>query len=194
MQEAYQEQVIPWEEKYDYIWALDTDIDITKTPLMKLFTMVERSQALITGPTFFGPGTDMVMPPGSLPASFLQAQLTSSIWGFQRPDPNCDYRITDFVELSAPILAKKSFHMILKECEACIHEKSDWGLDMMWCNFLSARSTAPGCALVDAAPVEHLDWKQTQPGWSFFAADFAVRRKYGQLWTHMQTLRCALRS
>eukprot|EP00438_Fugacium_kawagutii_P004395 Skav225521 [mRNA] locus=scaffold2440:53741:58416:+ [translate_table: standard] len=50
-----------------------------------------------------------------------------SIWRFQRPDPNCDYRHTDFVELTAPILSIMALPMIFNDCRGCIHDESDWG-------------------------------------------------------------------
>ena len=46
----------PWERRYDYVWGLDSDVDLTKTNLTKLFEMVKKSNALIVGPTFVGSG------------------------------------------------------------------------------------------------------------------------------------------
>lgn len=70
----------PWESKYDFVWGLDSDVDLTGirgdlvvggnllgshtqgfcalrgTNLTKLFRMVQESGALIAGPTFIGAG------------------------------------------------------------------------------------------------------------------------------------------
>lgn len=236
MQAAYNKAQFeePWETKYDFVWGLDSDVDLTGTNLTKLFRMVKQSNALIAGPTFVGagvnqrhPGGDLrrkakrraashqvaeVMPTGALLLDFdsNEKHLTvsmsqdshdvgstsgadSGIWRFERPDPNCDYRHTDFVELTAPILTMAALPMIFNDCSKCIHDKSDWGLDMVWCNFLASEAKqASGCALIDATPVNHLNWKQALPSKVFYEANREVHRKYRRFWSHFKTLSCVV--
>lgn len=279
MQAAYNKAQFeePWETKYDFVWGLDSDVDLTGTNLTKLFRMVKQSNALIAGPTFVGagvnqrhPGGDLrrkaqrlkrknvahqveVMPdgipalldndrsrsndrnlgaeaerknvahqaevmPDGIPALLddydrsnekdlgAEASMSqdshdvgsssgaaSSIWRFERPDPNCDYRHTDFVELTAPILTMVALPMIFNDCSNCIHDKSDWGLDMVWCNFLASEAKqASGCALIDATPVNHLNWKQALPSKVFYEANREVHRKYRRFWSHFKTFSCVV--
>lgn len=240
MQAAYNKAQFeePWETKYDFVWGLDSDVDLTGTNLTKLFRMVKQSNALIAGPTFVGAGVNQRHPGGDLkrrkarPQAHQVAEVTpdgsrallldfdrsndkhvtaevsmsqdshdvgstsgaaSSIWRFERPDPNCDYRHTDFVELTAPILTMAALPMIFNDCSKCIHDKSDWGLDMVWCNFLASEAKqASGCALIDATPVNHLNWKQALPSKVFYEANREVHRKYRRFWSHFKTLSCVV--
>ncbi|CAJ1380437.1 unnamed protein product [Effrenium voratum] len=43
-----------WEDDYEYIWALDSDIDFTGADLVSLFSLARASGSLIVGPTFAG--------------------------------------------------------------------------------------------------------------------------------------------
>eukprot|EP00435_Cladocopium_sp_Y103_P009833 s1351_g2.t1 len=68
MQAAYNKAQFeePWETKYDFVWGLDSDVDLTGTNLTKLFRMVKQSNALIAGPTFVGAGLNQRHPGGDL--------------------------------------------------------------------------------------------------------------------------------
>ncbi|CAK9099073.1 unnamed protein product [Durusdinium trenchii] len=248
MQEAYAQSELqePWSSSYDYVWGLDSDVDLTGTNLTRLFELTRASKALIVGPTFIGSGVNQKHPGGDLkkgkrkmrqvkrkrrpPAqrsvevspggaevaadahmddppelgTFIEGERNdgalsdvassraarAGIWRFERPDPRCDYRHTDFVELTAPLLSMAALPLIFNECSSCIHEKSDWGLDMVWCNFLASKTGAYSCALLDATPVNHLNWKQAMPSKLFYDANREVHRKYRRFWAHMKTLSC----
>lgn len=256
MQRAYNKAQLeePWESKYDFVWGLDSDVDLTGTNLTKLFRMVQESGALIAGPTFIGAGVNQRHPGGDLRrktkvhhraiAKVGQLPVSSSsqsalqldfdrrnekhmavevsmvkdeeletlgagdsvtaneeteetdrdaIWRFERPNPNCDYRHTDFVELTAPILTTTALPLIFNDCNNCIHNKSDWGLDMVWCNFLAHEAKQPSsCALIDATPVNHLNWKQALPSKVFYEANREVHRQYRRYWSHFKTLSCVV--
>lgn len=239
-----------WESKYEYVWGLDSDLDLTGTNLTKLLEMARLSNALIVGPTFVGKGVNWVKPSGvrkkgsgkaakhspkahkkhSHPAakaekdkvtsqhvgvephkaSSLQEQahqvamdqtdvsasgsyeeLESSIWIFERPSPKCDYRHTDFVELTAPLLSPAALPIVFNQCTDCIHDTSDWGLDMVWCKFLSSKKKlSSSCALIDAAPVNHLNWRQAKVSKAFLAANKDVWHKYRKYWSALKTLSC----
>ncbi|CAE7486268.1 unnamed protein product [Symbiodinium pilosum] len=238
-----------WESTYEYVWGLDSDLDITGTNLTKLLGMARLSNSLIVGPTFVGKGVTWVKPSfvhgkkirkkkaakhapkgprthashaqkvepqhvdaQSSKASSLQEQahqvimeqsdvsasrsreeLQSSIWTFERPSPKCDYRHTDFVELTAPLLSPAALPIVFNDCTDCIHDSSDWGLDMVWCKFLADRKKhSSSCALIDATPVNHLNWKQAKISKAFLAANKDVWHKYRKYWSGLKTLSCII--
>ena len=41
-----------WEKRYDYIWALDSDIDISQSDLLQFLKAAKEIGASIVGPTF----------------------------------------------------------------------------------------------------------------------------------------------
>eukprot|EP00913_Durusdinium_trenchii_P021192 g19908.t1 len=206
MQEAYAQSELqdrasefhpaePWSSSYDYVWGLDSDVDLTGTNLTRLFELTRASKALIVGPTFIGSGVNQKHPGGDLkkgkrkmrqvkrkwgpelgwtegalrrcrvrvasfrrrpPAqrsvevspggaevaadahmddppelgTFIEGERNdgalsdvassraarAGIWRFERPDPRCDYRHTDFVELTAPLLSMAALPLIFNEC------------------------------------------------------------------------------
>mmetsp|Transcript_28528 Transcript_28528/g.67791 ORF Transcript_28528/g.67791 Transcript_28528/m.67791 type:complete len:372 (+) Transcript_28528:80-1195(+) len=217
-----------WESKYEFVWGLDSDIDITGTNLTKMFSMARMSNALIVGPTFVGRGVNWVRPHlgkhGKHPAKAkpkakphhqerahnhpVRSSLTqeeaaglelgktgerseSAIWIFERPSSSCDYRHTDFVELTAPLLTRTALPVVFNDCTDCIHNTSDWGLDMVWCKFLAAEvKHTSSCALIDAAPVNHLNWRQAKVSKEFLAANRDVFHKYRRFWSGLKTLNC----
>lgn len=133
-----------WPTKYKYVWALDEDIDLSKAALGDFFGLAKLSQAAITGPA-------LMQPSGSLE------------YPFQAPDENCDFRYTNFVEVIAPAIRMDALKALIMDCKGCIHNKTVWGLDNVWCGFvadalqLSNPSTA--CVIVDKAPVIHRDYR-----------------------------------
>ncbi|CAJ1334114.1 unnamed protein product [Effrenium voratum] len=334
-----------WESKYEFVWGLDSDIDITGTNLTKMFSMARMSNALIVGPTFVGRGVNWVRPHlgkhGKHPAKAkpkakphhqerahnhpVRSSLTqeeaaglelgktgerseSAIWIFERPSSSCDYRHTDFVELTAPLLTRTALPVVFNDCRSAARDATRlgseirgsrglwWGKsfcalllkvppfgftlglrragnftprladggpaeepdsmlileDMVWCKFLAAevkhtssqgplvnskvelaehyypQPTMPylqsrksfgkiyvtllvkrckgeflgyadpgidslvkqSCALIDAAPVNHLNWRQAKVSKEFLAANRDVFHKYRRFWSGLKTLNC----
>jgi len=74
----------------------------------------------------------------------------------------CLYRHVNFVEVMMPLIRQAALVRILTGCDHCIHEKSTWGLDMVWC-FWTARQfnmdPKRGCAILDQVSVQHLNLK-----------------------------------
>ena len=140
---------------YDYVWALDEDIDLANTDVAGLLRVADRDGASINGPAFTQPGGP------------LQFRV-------QMPDEDCDYRYTNFVEVIAPLIRVPALETLLTECEGCIHDSTSWGLDQVWCGFLDhhreeVRKNAGAfwepsyhphrsCAVVDKTPVYHRDY------------------------------------
>jgi len=133
----------------------------------------------------------VAMDQADVSASGSFEELQSSIWIFERPSSKCDYRHTDFVELTAPLLSPAALPIVFNQCTDCIHDTSDWGLDMVWCKFLSSKKKlSSSCALIDAAPVNHLNWRQAKVSKAFLAANKDVWHKYRKYWSALKTLSC----
>lgn len=179
-----------WMLGYKYLWALDEDIDLTGTPVGTLLRLADASGAPVMGPALLVPKS--------------ARSLTFSV---QAPRADCSFRYTNFVEVIAPLLRTSTLGALLVDC-GCIGERTSWGLDGVWCGYLaSRRSEAQGgaCAVLDAAPVVHRDFKtlagKYAPGGkevaAFDAAGAAdkeeVRRRFPQLFVSgedIRTLRC----
>mmetsp|Transcript_23475 Transcript_23475/g.42347 ORF Transcript_23475/g.42347 Transcript_23475/m.42347 type:complete len:346 (-) Transcript_23475:16-1053(-) len=193
-------------DEYEYIWALDTDIDFRSTDLNKLFETARKSESLIVGPTFHSPGgkwarwtllmrkqeQDLDLADISNHASEEDAvRSQSAINILERPNPDCDYRHTDFVEITAAILSSRVLPLLLEKCTNCIHEESDWGFDMVWCNMAEDdQKVAGACALLDATPVTHLSWKSAQVTKAFKDANKDVMHNYRKYWSKAKALDC----
>ncbi|OLP78858.1 hypothetical protein AK812_SmicGene40922 [Symbiodinium microadriaticum] len=144
-----------WESKYEYVWGLDSDLDLTGTNLTKLLEMARLSNALIVGPTFVGKGVNWVKPSGvrkkgsgkaakhspkahkkhSHPAAKAEKDKVTSQHVGVEPRAQCklraprphkasslqeqahqDYRHTDFVELTAPLLSPAALPIVFNQC------------------------------------------------------------------------------
>jgi len=80
----------------------------------------------------------------------------------QVPQPNCQFRYTPLVEVIFPLIRPKALVQILTACDHCIHEKTVWGLNWIWCSFSARRLGHPrekACAILDQVPVLHLNFK-----------------------------------
>ncbi|CAE6955852.1 ACP5 [Symbiodinium natans] len=202
MQKAYKDG--QWEDRYEFIWALDSDIDLSKADIQHFLTMARLSQSPIVGPTFvqangkpllFQEHSTVVRREGHAPSrdSHRHAHQISGPNAIQTPDPGCDFRHTDFVELTAPLLKSHVLKLVLRDCHSCIHDKSDWGLDMMWCKYASKRLQNQACALIDATPVIHMDWGLAPISQEFYRALHAVQTTYNAYWSDRRVLDCKRR-
>merc|ERR1712232_369177 len=79
------------------------------------------------------------------------------------PCAACDFRYTNFVEVICPLIRIVAMRAILVYCSHCLHEFSSWGLNSVWCRHVSSMlqlaDYQTSCALVDATPIQHLDFK-----------------------------------
>ncbi|CAE7647879.1 unnamed protein product, partial [Symbiodinium necroappetens] len=211
-----------WESKYEYVWGLDSDLDLTGTNLTKLLEMARLSNALIVGPTFVGKGVNWVKPSGvrkkgsgkaakhspkahkkhSHPAAKAEKDKVTSQHVGVEPRAQCklraprphkasslqeqahqDYRHTDFVELTAPLLSPAALPIVFNQCTSVAVLRLETGglgpgpglvrVIGEWDAFSDVSPPIKGCALIDAAPVNHLNWRQ--------AANKDVWHKYRSL-------------
>lgn len=147
-----------WTQRYNYVWALDEDIDVQGVNFGEFLHLADQSNAYIMGPAFTEP----------------DGQLT---WEIQNPHEECDFRYTNYVEVIAPIIRTSALKAILMDCKHCIHQRTVWGLDGVWCNFvghkLNSDKLETTCALLDKTPVFHRDFK-------------TLKGKYTALKTHRE--------
>lgn len=132
-----------WPAKYAFVWALDEDIDLSATDGGLALELATSSKALIVGPSLRQNG----------------GRIT---WKVQVPNPSCIFRYTNYVEVIAPIIRVSALQAVLVDCAHCIHDKTAWGLDDVWCNFLAEEfhmEVGSTCAILDATPVLHQNFK-----------------------------------
>ncbi|CAE7555499.1 Acp5 [Symbiodinium pilosum] len=202
MQKAYKEGL--WEKHYEFVWALDSDIDLSQADIQRFLALARLTQSPIVGPTFVQANgkpllmqehSAMVRREGHAPSkdAHRHAHQISGPNAIQSPDAGCDFRHTDFVELTAPLLKSHVLKLVLRDCNACIHDKSDWGLDMMWCKYASERLKNQACALIDSTPVIHMDWGLAPISQEFYKALNAVQARYDIYWSDRRVLDCKQR-
>eukprot|EP00440_Ansanella_granifera_P020305 gb/GFBE01022056.1/.p1 GENE.gb/GFBE01022056.1/~~gb/GFBE01022056.1/.p1 ORF type:complete len:321 (+),score=66.26 gb/GFBE01022056.1/:1-963(+) len=205
LKDAFREE--QWQQKYEFVWALDSDIDFTNANLVQLFQLARSSGSLIVGPTFSGEQAWKIYDPQLLrlgdDVSISKAKAIMrheadaqaerqriNILG--KPDPRCMMRHTDFVEMTAPLLHASVLSLILRDCEDCIHDKAEWGLDRVWCEMASEKFSVSACSLIDATPVIHLDWQTAQVTPEFKRSELAVKQRYPKYWATVKNIDCML--
>jgi len=131
---------------YKWVWMADEDLDAHATDLRKMVDVADASGAVINLPAFTQPVGNMSFP-------------------FQAPHTECEYRLTDIVEVIFPFFRPASLEAVLYQCDGCIGEESTWGLNSVWCTFVQnkLRLKDLACSIIDAAPVIHADFR-TIPG------------------------------
>lgn len=191
LKQAYlqQKEKKTWQD-YNFLWVLDSDIDFSGVNLTKLIDFSQRAGTPIVGPTFKGGGWTALLETGE------GQGLISGLNNLAQPNSLCDVRHTDFVELTAPLLRPEVLPLIFEDCRRCVHPHSDWGLDMLWCELArkglkNANATrGAGCALVDATPVVHLNWKTAKVTNEFYAALKDLNGRYRRLWSKFKAFDC----
>jgi len=136
------------EGKYEWIWALDEDVDFSDTDISKMINLARQSKASITLPAFTQSG--------------LREGKDKLAHSYQSPDPSCLYRYSEIVENIFPIFRPQALWPVLYECHNCIHEETAWGLCRVWCNFAAKKlhqQRGKTCAIIDKTPVVHTNLK-----------------------------------
>eukprot|EP00441_Pelagodinium_beii_P038203 CAMPEP_0197651876 /NCGR_PEP_ID=MMETSP1338-20131121/34106_1 /TAXON_ID=43686 ORGANISM="Pelagodinium beii, Strain RCC1491" /NCGR_SAMPLE_ID=MMETSP1338 /ASSEMBLY_ACC=CAM_ASM_000754 /LENGTH=354 /DNA_ID=CAMNT_0043226631 /DNA_START=65 /DNA_END=1129 /DNA_ORIENTATION=+ len=221
-----------WADHYEWVFALDSDIDLTALDFPRFFELARNSGAVIVTPTFTGPSgqwanfnlksqennkkddyksnrhalsrvfdstgaalkfTDHVVDEDADALKTHEA-VALQIHVLGRPDENCQYRHTSYVEMTAPIIHMKVLDLVLNQCEGCIGEKAEWGLDRVWCNHVKkGTGIDKPCAYVDETSVQHLDWKKAQSSVSngvLKDSENAVKKSHGNEWASVEMIDC----
>lgn len=152
--------------RYSHVWFLDADL---------LLPPHEELQRFFRDVTAYG-------------GAITQPSVLHSDHTFVQRDRSCHARRTNFVEVQAPVIrvgALRALATILPAGNA-----SDWGVDMMWCEYLR-RAVNATCVIINAN-VAHP--KRTLPrAYSLEAAHAAVhclRRRYAPFFAEQRTLGC----
>eukprot|EP00930_Biecheleria_cincta_P011021 TRINITY_DN11348_c0_g2_i1.p1 TRINITY_DN11348_c0_g2~~TRINITY_DN11348_c0_g2_i1.p1 ORF type:complete len:359 (+),score=45.39 TRINITY_DN11348_c0_g2_i1:90-1166(+) len=125
--------------KYTWVWALDEDIDLTGTDMIKFLQLASMSKA------------EIVMPAAERVA-----------FPHQKPNLGCSYRYADVIDVMFPVFRPDALKTVLLECEHCIQNESTWGLSRVWCHFLSRKrgiQRGRACAVVDETLAVHVNFK-----------------------------------
>mmetsp|Transcript_56001 Transcript_56001/g.99721 ORF Transcript_56001/g.99721 Transcript_56001/m.99721 type:complete len:307 (+) Transcript_56001:108-1028(+) len=213
LQQAYIDAQHHWEDTYEFVWALDSDLDFSGVNLTKLFSTARASGSLIIGPTWGGEqewltwtlntqvnadGSSRLLRKGDMSNALMTDEYRQEMEDQQKihvlgkPDPSCSYRHTNFVEMTGTLLHARVLYMLFKKCKDCIGEKAEWGLDRIWCEMASKELTnqALMCALIDNSPVWHLDWKKATVTSDFKSVELAVKEHYPNLWASPKAYDC----
>jgi hypothetical protein len=139
---------------YEWVWVLDEDIDFTNTNMPLLFREASATGSLLVLPAFRELALD--------PSSQADADDGGLSYPFQEPNKHCRFRYVPMVEVIFPLIRPKALWQILTNCEHCIHPKTVWGLDRMWCSFsarMLGRQREQACAILDQTPVLHRNFR-----------------------------------
>jgi len=190
-----------WETLYEWVWAMDADIDIRGVDLDRFFKLARDSTSLIISPTFTGDPAQW-----TVFNSLLEATETDStnhqINVIGKPDDKCKFRHTTYVEMTCPLLHGLALNSLFddSQCEHCIGDKAEWGLDRIWCN--RVKKAVGGiefpCAYIDGddkgdQTVLHLDWKTAQVNQDFSQSENEVRNHYPADFEIIKALDCVPR-
>lgn len=116
--------------RYDYVWFPDDDLMTDSSGIDALFAAARRYEFDVCQPAL-------------TPYSFASHRIT-----LQRTD--CLYRITNFVEIMAPMFSARALH----ELGATFSENSSgWGLEWLWDALCKKNGFKQG--IIDEAPVFH---------------------------------------
>merc|ERR1719502_1943506 len=151
---------------YEWVWALDSDIDIRQVDLKRLFALARESNSLIVSPTFTGNAGQWTTFNNLLELEDAETDSSAhQINVIGKPDEKCAFRHATYVEMTAPLLNGKVLAAFFQDgkCEHCIGDKAEWGLDRIWCSITKKTTGVEHpCAYLDETPVLHLDWHRAQ--------------------------------
>jgi len=183
-----------WETLYEWVWAMDSDIDIRGIDLNKFFQLARDSTSLIVSPTFKGGDAQWTVFNSLLEDAETDGTKINVIG---KPNDKCKFRHTTYVEMTSPLIHGLALSSLFDEgqCEHCIGDKAEWGLDRVWCSIVkkAVGSIDQPCAYLDEIPVLHLDWKRAQVNDDFKASEGDVRNHYPDDFAFIKELDCVPR-
>mmetsp|Transcript_81411 Transcript_81411/g.143735 ORF Transcript_81411/g.143735 Transcript_81411/m.143735 type:complete len:339 (+) Transcript_81411:87-1103(+) len=217
-----------WVDKYEWVWALDSDVDFTQVNLARLFELCRKSGAMIVSPTFLGDAAQWTEFNMNLQGMDLRQQenhkkhahnehavnaiaadgtvretdfgedenaIATQINVIGKPNKNCQFRHTTYVEMTAPLLHGKVLSALFENCDKCIGENAEWGLDRIWCRHAKkTMGNSKPCAYIDETPVLHLDWRTAAVNGEFKKSEQIVRDTHGDEFARIEVVDCVSRS
>lgn len=157
--------------KYQWVWFLDEDADLTRMNLGAFLGEAENSEAPIVSPaiTFLMDLHEDVNGAVQLSRQSENTEVDSDSdcvrrdprCRFQNPK-TCRFRYVSFIELSFPMIRPEAWEKMV-QTDHVVNEASGWGLDHLWCGLmprlLGTASKTTSCAIIDAAPIVHRDFR-----------------------------------
>lgn len=131
-----------WQERFDYIWAVDEDIPLDKVDLAPALKSVVESGAAIAAPTL----------------SDASPSWDAPFRRFQRPEEDCKFRYTNYVEAVAPIFNTSVLSEIFRHYRDDLNSDRNitMGMELVWCRWVKSRlKTEKPCALLDQFTLKH---------------------------------------
>jgi Protein of unknown function (DUF707) len=118
-------------DQYEYIWFPDDDLFTSCEVINNFFNLCHQNDLVVAQPAL--------------------TQYSYYSWDITLEDVNCDYRLTDFVEIMAPCFKKSTFHLF-KDTFAI--NTSGWGLEWLWCD-IAQKNGVLNFGIIDKTPVFH---------------------------------------
>lgn len=136
--QAWQRYGSSWTNSYDYIWAVDEDVDLGGVAL----PAAER-EALAAGTALVAPTLDSPSPRWGDASRLLR-------WHH----PGCRFRYTKYVDAVAPMLRPSAWAQIFREYGK-LNGTGFQGIDDVWCTYLDSQrqNKARACALLERVTV-----------------------------------------
>lgn len=146
-------------EQYEWVWAVDEDFDITAVDIPLMMRHANETGSYIVTPSVGFP--KQKMKPTAKHDNMNWCYGGEDACVFQASHPECKYRHANFIELMLPMFRPTALWKILTECDHCIHEGSEWGLDLVWCNLIGKAfhmKRLLSCAILDQVQAIKLNW------------------------------------
>eukprot|EP00746_Dinoflagellata_sp_MGD_P152463 gnl/MRDRNA2_/MRDRNA2_83688_c0_seq2.p1 gnl/MRDRNA2_/MRDRNA2_83688_c0~~gnl/MRDRNA2_/MRDRNA2_83688_c0_seq2.p1 ORF type:complete len:336 (+),score=46.33 gnl/MRDRNA2_/MRDRNA2_83688_c0_seq2:147-1010(+) len=150
--------------KYNWIWALDEDFDITGIDIPSMMEAATESGSKIVAPAVKFPHktTDDNEQAPMLAKQAFACKEGEYMCDFQKGNPKCRYSYVNWLEVMTPMFRPEALWKILYECDHCIHTQSLWGLGHVWCKFVADKfkmgDDMKGCTLLDRHPALKLEF------------------------------------
>jgi len=172
-----------WETQYEWVWAMDADIDIRGVDMLTFFENARESNSLIVSPTFKGDPSQWTVFNNLLELEAAETDSTKhQINVIGQPDEKCKFRHSTYIEMTCPLIHGLALSSLFAngKCEHCIGDTAEWGLDRVWCSIVkkSVGGVDQACAYLDQAPVLHLNWKTAEVNPAFKDSEIDVRNHY----------------
>lgn len=136
--------------KFGWVWVLDEDCDFSGTDVGRMIQLADKTESLLVIPAFTQSTEEKSTNPNKV------------LWTVQLPHDECQYRYSPFIEVIFPLLRPQALQLLSTKCENCMHNRSVWGLDNIWCSWTARQLKRPAqtaCAILDDSRVLHRNYQ-----------------------------------
>lgn len=172
--------------KYDWIWAMDEDFDITQMNIQSMIGTATESGSKIVSPAVRFPSENSSLTNLEKGSSEVGCRNGNPSCKFQSGNDGCKYSHVNFLEVMMPMFRPDALKKILFECDHCIHEHSLWGLNSMWCKFVvdkfGMEDNMKGCTLLDQHRALKMVYHTLPTSYHSRSDELDVRAHNGKYW------------